>query len=215
MTCSICGKIMCDHSPSQRGQTLSQMLDSMYEGVISSAHKAIDESSRKVEQNKDLADIVLKINGRNVVVKGSPTYINDESYKAPPENSRVLAIVHNFGVNYAKAFQETKKGREMLNPSELEALLKKDRGNKDRYHFWYSDEIFLNLTRYESRPQFMPLLFGYDECIKAVTSYYSSDFGGWSGHFVDLEIPSPNESPRLEIAHPKKLLGVWKKCQPK
>mgnify|MGYP001588453453 FL=1 len=30
MTCPVCGRLYCDHSPIERGQTLEQMLKDMY-----------------------------------------------------------------------------------------------------------------------------------------------------------------------------------------
>ena len=30
MTCPVCGRLYCDHSPTERGQTMEKMLEDMY-----------------------------------------------------------------------------------------------------------------------------------------------------------------------------------------
>ncbi len=72
---------------------------------------------------KRTENITLKVDGKEVVINGSPQYL---------------------AVNYARAFRETDEGEDMPDLQETEKLLEQCRYDKNTYDFWFSYEGCVN-----------------------------------------------------------------------
>ena len=95
MTCPICGKVMCDHSPTERGQKHGEMMNNFYSDSQDTIHSPTSELSDGLANEVMRALYDREYNSHKQRITGSPRHSSASEFLEDIFGPLETRILHN------------------------------------------------------------------------------------------------------------------------